>query len=146
MGCVAGGGDHEISGLLCERNGAARHRRGRPRVQHGYVSSGTSGHERSLRELKNRSVSSENVPARAPSGRTSPTHPSLVMKGSAVRVRASAYPDLQGSLCDGNSCRSLPGYETGTSLDTFTHGVVVRAAARLMAICRYFEAWRVRGG
>jgi len=35
------------------------------RVQDGYVSSGTSGHARPLRELKNRSVSRENVLARA---------------------------------------------------------------------------------
>ena len=33
----------------------------------------------------------------------------LVMKGSAVRVRASAYPDLQGVLCDGNSADRYPG-------------------------------------
>ena len=35
------------------------------RVQDGYVSAGTSGHVRPLRELKNCSVCSENMPARA---------------------------------------------------------------------------------
>jgi hypothetical protein len=34
-------------------------------LQNGYVSSGTGGHFRPLLELKNRLVSSENVPARA---------------------------------------------------------------------------------
>ena len=55
------------------------------------------------------------VPA---SGRACPTRPSLVMKGSAVRVRASALPNLQ-AVCPrdrvGWWCsRVQSGYEAGT--------------------------------
>src|SRR5919106_644784 len=66
------------------------------RVQNGYVSPGTGGHARPPQELENGPVSSENVPA---SARASPTCRPLVMKGSPVRVRASALQAvLQGFL------------------------------------------------
>ncbi len=60
------------------------------RVQNGYVSSGTSGHERPLRELKTPQFAANTCPRVPARGRASLTRPSLVMKGSAVRVRASA--------------------------------------------------------
>jgi hypothetical protein len=60
------------------------------RVQNGYVNSGTRGHGRPLRELKNRQFPARTYPPVPASGRVSLTRSSLVMKGSPVRVRASA--------------------------------------------------------
>jgi hypothetical protein len=59
-----------------------------------------SGHARPLLQPQNRSVSSENAPRVPASGRVSLTCHSLVMKGSPVRVRASAlsiHAGLRGS-------------------------------------------------
>jgi hypothetical protein len=63
-------------------------------VQNGYVSLGTAGHTRPRPEPWNRPSCSGNVPECA---RASLTRLSLVMKGSPVRVRASALKDLQNA-------------------------------------------------
>lgn len=54
----------------------------------------------------------------------------LVLKGFAVSPRVG-LPRFAGIALLRQQRRSLPGYETGTSLDAFTHGDVVPAAARL---------------
>ena len=47
------------------------------------------------------------------------TAPSLVMKGSPVRVRASALGSLAGLSSAWQRSTAAPGYETGTSSDRF---------------------------
>jgi hypothetical protein len=80
----ASDGHHDPS---IERQGGLRRAEIGSRVQNGYVSPGTGGYARPPQERKNRPVSSNKVPAR---GRATLTRLSLVMKGSPVRVRASA--------------------------------------------------------
>jgi hypothetical protein len=110
----------------------------RRRVQNGYVSSGTSGRARPPRELKNHSYPARTWPRVPASRRLSLTCPSLVMKGSPVRVRASASPDLQGLSSEQATPRPRVGYETGTSSDPFTGSEGVPPLGRFSLISRQF--------
>ena len=63
------------------------------------------------------------------------------MKGSAVRVRASALTRFAGNfftLDNGGDCDG--GYETGTSRDSVPPGEGVQSGRDAMPICRNFEA------
>ena len=70
-----------------------------PRVQNGYVSSGTSGHPRPLRELKHCLVSSENVPARVRRARVTLIRSTLAaLPKTAVKMtRASRIEAVEKS-------------------------------------------------
>ena len=84
------------------------------RVQNGYVSSGTSGHARPLRELKNCSVSRENVPARAREWTRVPysSFPrNEGVRGSSPRVGSSKRP----------AKRDLTAVRSGSSGEGATH-------------------------
>ena len=61
-----------------------------PRVQDGYASAGTGGHARPLRSSRTVSFPARTCPRAPLRGRAFPTRLSLVMKGSPIRVRASA--------------------------------------------------------
>ena len=61
------------------------------RVQNGYANLDTSGHARPPRELRNRRLSSENVPARARKWTPVPHSSFPRNEGVPVRVRASAF-------------------------------------------------------
>jgi hypothetical protein len=68
------------------------------RVQNGYVRSGTGGLARPLLDLKNPSVSCENVPTGAREWTRVPHSSFPRNEGVPVRVRASAFAHLQGFL------------------------------------------------
>jgi hypothetical protein len=91
------------------------------------------GHRRarpSLVEARDDSICRGTCPAVPARARPSLTRLSLVMKGSPVRVRASALAHLQGCLSSLATSAAPFGYESGTSDDAFSDGEVVTPAAR----------------
>jgi hypothetical protein len=103
-----------------------------PWVQNGYVSPGAGGHARPPRELENRPFSARTCPRVAASGRASLTRLSLVMKGSPVRVRASASWDLQG-------CCVL-GPRLNEGLRGLPEVYLVKSSTRNIPFCRSFSS------
>src|ERR671918_1607154 len=83
------------------------------RVQNGYVSLGTAGTRVHPKELENGPVSSENVPASARAWTRIPYLSFPRNEGVPVRVRASAFPYLQGFSPVLATLEAALGYETG---------------------------------
>jgi hypothetical protein len=66
------------------------------------------------------------------------TCPSLLMKGSAVRIRASALGLFTGVSSALQRSAAGSGYETGTSSNRFTISEGVSLLQRFVPLCRYF--------
>src|SRR5918996_3974949 len=121
-----------------ERQGGLRRAEIGSRVQNGYVSPGTGGYARPPQERKNRPVSSNKVPAHAREWTRVPYLSFPRMKGSPVRVRASALTSLQGFLRRRQRRIAAVGYETGTSSERFTVSEGVPPPSRFSLISRQF--------
>jgi hypothetical protein len=94
---------------------------------------GTSSRARPGTRVPELAPSNSRTPARMcprvpASGRAFPSRLSLVMKGSPVRVRASAFSAFAGTSSALATLKGGFGYETGTSSDRFTFSEVVNSS------------------